>query len=71
MCSMLKSKKIYPAYVSKRNSNCDKQDILSMILNGKTMAFYSSTKAISIILTDKTSKHYITKNFYCLDCLEE
>ena len=30
---MLKRKNIYPAYVSKHNSNCEKQVILFMILN--------------------------------------
>ena len=31
----LKKEKIYPAYVSKHNSNCEKQVILLMIPNGK------------------------------------
>ena len=31
-----KSEKIYPAYFSKQNSKCEKQDILSMIPNGET-----------------------------------
>ena len=30
MFSMLKNKKIYPAYVSKHNRNCEKQVILLM-----------------------------------------
>ena len=30
---MLKKKKIYPAYVSKNNSNCEKQAIILMIPN--------------------------------------
>ena len=30
---MLKKKKIYPAYVSKHSSNCEKQVILLMIPN--------------------------------------
>ena len=34
-CIMIKSKKIYPAYVSKHNSNREKQVILLMILNGE------------------------------------
>ena len=33
MFCMLKRKNIYPAYVSKHNSNCEKQVILFMILN--------------------------------------
>ena len=32
---MLKKKKIYPPYVSKHNSNCEKQVILLMISNTK------------------------------------
>ena len=36
MFCMLKKKKIYPAYVSKHNSNRKKQVILSMISNGET-----------------------------------
>ena len=32
---MLKKKKMYPAYVSKRNSNREKQFILLMMMNGK------------------------------------
>ena len=30
-----KKEKIYPSYVSKHNSNCEKQVILLMILNGE------------------------------------
>ena len=35
MFCMLKKEKIYPAYVWKHNSNCEKQVILSMILKGE------------------------------------
>ena len=35
MFCMLKKTKIYPAYVSKHNSNYEKQIILLMILNGE------------------------------------
>ena len=31
----LKKKKIYPAYVSKHNSNCEKRVIILMISNGE------------------------------------
>ena len=31
-----KSEKVDPAYFSKQNSKCEKQDILSMIPNGET-----------------------------------
>ena len=40
---------IYPAYVSTYNSNCEKQVILLMISNRKTMALSCSKKSISII----------------------
>ena len=30
-----KKEKIYPAYVSKHNSNCEKHVVLLMILNGE------------------------------------
>ena len=33
----LKKEKTYPPYVSKNNSNCEKQVILSMIPNGNTL----------------------------------
>ena len=35
MFCMQKKKKIYPNYVSKNNSNCQKQVILLMISNGE------------------------------------
>ena len=35
MFFMLNKKKTYPAYVSKNNSNCQKQVILLMIPNGE------------------------------------
>ena len=49
MCSMLKSKKIYPAHVSKRNSNCDKQDILSMILNREKLWHFIPVQKLSAL----------------------
>ena len=47
-----KKEKIYPAHVSNRNSNRQKQFILLMIPNGEkrtTMALSCSKEAISII----------------------
>ena len=35
MFCMLKKKKVYPVYVSKNNSNCEKQVIILMISNEK------------------------------------
>ena len=48
---MLKKKKIYPAYVSKHNSNRAKQVILLMISNEEKQCHYLAVKKkiISII----------------------
>ena len=43
-----KKEKIYPAYVSNHNSNCEKQVTLLMIPNGE-MSLSCSKKTISII----------------------
>ena len=48
MFCMLKKKKIYPAYVSKHNSNHEKQVILLMIANGEKWHVLQQ-KIISII----------------------
>ena len=73
MFCMLKKEKIYPAYVSKHNSNCEKQVILLMIPNGKghewsetlTMRanirgrwHYLAVKKLSALLRGITSKHH-------------
>ena len=64
MCA--KKENIYPAYVSKHNSNCGKQVILIMIPNGKRWD-YLAVKKLSALLIGITSKHY--GDFYCLNCL--
>ena len=46
---MLKNKKIYPFYVSKHNSNYEKQVILLMIPNGEKWHYLTVKKTISII----------------------
>ena len=70
-----KKQEVFPAYVSKHNSNREKQATLLMIPNGKktqsevqktTMALSCSQKTISII-RGITSKHH--GDFYCLNCL--
>ena len=61
-----KKEKVYPAYVSKYNSNCEKQVILLMISNGEKW-HYLAVKEISALLRGITSKHYV--DFYCLNCL--
>ena len=63
---MLKRKKIYPAYVSKHNSNREKQVNLLMIPNGEGW-HYLAVKELSALLRGITSKHH--RDFYCLNCL--
>ena len=62
---MLKKKK-YPAFVSKHNSNHEKQVFLLMILNGEGW-HYLAVKKLSASLRGITSKHH--GDFYCLNCL--
>ena len=62
----LKKKKVYSAYVSKQNSNCEKQVILLMIPNGEGWHFLA-VKKLSALLRGITSKHH--GDFYCLNCL--
>ena len=66
MFCMVKKKKIYPAYVSKHNSNREKQVILLMIPNGEGWN-YLSVKQLPTLLRGITSKHHV--DFYCLNCL--
>ena len=44
-----KEKKIYPAYISKHNSNCEKQVIL-LIIHSKEGWHYLAVKNLSAIL---------------------
>ena len=57
---------IYPAYVSKHNSNCEKQVILLMILNGEGR-HYLAVKKLSALLRAITPKHH--HDFHCINCL--
>ena len=57
-----KNEKKYPVYVSKNNSNGEKQTILLMIPNGGRMTLYCSKK-ISALLTEIKSK--LDGDFYC------
>ena len=59
---MLKKKKIYPTYVSKHNSNCEKEVILLMIPNGEEWHYLAVKKLL--VLTSKDNG-----DFYCLNCL--
>ena len=60
-----KKEKIYPVYVSKHNSNCEKQINFLMIQNGEGW-HYLSVKKLSALLWKITSKHH--GNFYWLNC---
>ena len=61
-----KNRKTYPAYVSKYNSNPEKQVILLMISNGEKW-HYLAVKKLSALLRGITSTN--NGNFYCLNCL--
>ena len=63
--SYAKKEKIYPAYVSKDNSNHEKQVILLLILNREKW-HYLAVKELPALLRAITSKHY--GDFYCLNC---
>ena len=58
---------MYPAYVSKHNSNREKQVILLMISNEEKQQHYLELKKLSALLRGIISKHY--RGFYCLNCL--
>ena len=61
-------KKICPAYISKINSNFEKQIIRLMIPNKEKEGWhYLPVKKLSTFLRGITSKHH--GNFYCLNCL--
>ena len=65
MFYMLKMKK-YSAYVSKHNSNCEKQVIFLMNPNGEVW-HYLAVKKLSALSKEITSKD--NGDFYCLNCL--
>ena len=67
MFCILKKEKMYPAYVLKHNSGCEKQFIILMIPNGKKW-HYLSVKKLSALLKRIMSKHY--HDFHCLNCLD-
>ena len=52
-------KKIYPAYVSSHNSNCEKQVVPLMIPNGEKLGHCLAVKKLSALLRGITSKHFI------------
>ena len=57
---------MYPANVSKHNSNCKKQIILLIIPNGEGWHCLA-VKKLSALLRGITSK--TNGDFYCLNCL--
>ena len=72
----LNKKTMYPGYVSKHNSNREKQVILLMISNREKREaksegqqwHYLVVKKLSALLRGIMSKHY--SDFYCLNCLK-
>ena len=65
-CFVYKNDKIYPVYVSKHNSNREKQAILLMIPNGEGW-HYITVKQLPALLRGITSKHH--GDFYFLHYL--
>ena len=61
-----KKEKLYPNYVSKCNSNREKQVSLLMIPNREKW-HYLAVKKLSSLVRRITSKHHV--NFYCVNCL--
>ena len=55
-----------PSYVSKHNSNSERQVILLMISNGEKLWHYLAVKNLSQLLRGIISKHH--GDFYCLNC---
>ena len=49
MFCLLEKKKIYPAYVSKHNSNDEKQVILLMIPNGEGWNYHAAKKLSALL----------------------
>ena len=64
MFCMLKKEKIYPAYVSKHNSNREKLVFL-MVPNGEGW-HYLALKKLSALFREITSRHH--PGLYCLNC---
>ena len=66
MFCVLKEKKIYTDYVSKRNSNLEKQVIL-LIISNEGKWHYLAVKKLSALLTGIASKN--NGDFSCLNCI--
>ena len=64
----IREKEIYPAYILKHDSTCEKQIILLMIpIEEKEVWHYLAVKKLFTLLRGITSKHH--GEFYCLNCL--
>ena len=62
----IKDKEIFSPYVSKLNSNCEKQIILSMIPKEEKEGWhYLAVKKLSTLLRGITPKHH--GDFHCLN----
>ena len=62
-----KEKEIFPVYISKIDSNCEKQIILLMTPNEEKEGWhYFAVKKLPTLLRGITLKHH--GNFYCLHC---
>ena len=64
---MPKNKKIFPVYVSKNNSNREKQAILLIITSRKKWHYHAVKKLLAIFrqITPKNNG-----DVYCLNCLD-
>ena len=61
----IKEKEIYPAYLSKNKSNCEKQIILLMFPNEEKEGWhFLAVEELYTLLRELTSKH---GDFYCLN----
>ena len=60
----IKERDMHPAYITKINSNCEKQIIFLMIPNE---ALFSGKKNLSALIYGITSNH--KGHLYCLNCL--
>ena len=64
----VKEKEIFVTYISKINSNYEKQTILLIMRNEEREGWnYLAVKKLSVLLRGTTSKH--DGDFYCLNCL--
>ena len=63
----IKEKEICPAYISKINSNCEKQIIRLFPNEEKESCHYLAVKELSTLLREITSKHH--GDIYSFNCL--